>query len=76
MNLSDLAGSRFDVAVIGGGINGCAIAEEAAARGLSVLDVTGTDVAAFCDRQLVGATPYLDKWRSSLNRGVAEKLLD
>jgi glycerol-3-phosphate dehydrogenase len=36
MNLSDLAGSRFDVAVIGGGINGCAIAEEAAARGLSV----------------------------------------
>jgi DNA-binding ferritin-like protein (Dps family) len=50
--------------------------ETSAARGLSVLDVTGTDVAAFCDRQLVGATPYLDKWRSSLNRGVAEKLLD
>lgn len=35
MNLRELAsGPPLDVAIIGGGINGCAIAEEAAARGL------------------------------------------
>lgn len=37
MNLAELAsGPPLDLAVIGGGINGCAIAEEAAARGLRV----------------------------------------
>ena len=37
MNLEGLAaGPELDLAVIGGGINGCAIAEEAAARGLRV----------------------------------------
>ncbi len=37
MNLADLAaGPPLDLVVIGGGINGCAIAEEAAARGLRV----------------------------------------
>jgi glycerol-3-phosphate dehydrogenase len=35
MNLSDIAsGPPLDLVVIGGGINGCSIAEEAAARGL------------------------------------------
>lgn len=35
MNLADLAsGAPLDLVVIGGGINGCAIAEEASARGL------------------------------------------
>lgn len=36
MNLADLAGGPLDLAVIGGGINGCAITDEAARRGLRV----------------------------------------
>src|SRR6185437_11303909 len=37
MNVAEAAsGGPFDLVVIGGGINGCAIAEEAAARGLRV----------------------------------------
>lgn len=44
MTLDDLAaGPPLDVAIIGGGINGCAIAEEAAARGLRVGLFEATD---------------------------------
>ena len=35
--VGDLDGSAFDLAIVGGGINGAAIAHEAAARGLRVL---------------------------------------
>jgi DNA-binding ferritin-like protein (Dps family) len=50
--------------------------ETSAAQGESVLDVTGQDVAAFCDERLRGTTSYLDKWRASLNRDVAKKLAE
>lgn len=44
MSLAELAnGPALDVAVIGGGINGCAIAEECAARGLRVALFEATD---------------------------------
>lgn len=44
MNLQDLeSGPPLDLAIIGGGINGCAIAEEAAARGLCVALFEATD---------------------------------
>ena len=44
MNLSDAAkGPAFDVVVIGGGINGCAIAEELAARGKRIALFEATD---------------------------------
>ena len=44
MTLAELAaGPPLDLAVIGGGINGCAIAEEAAARGLRVGLFEATD---------------------------------
>lgn len=44
MTLAELAaGPPLDLAVIGGGINGCAIAEEAAARGLRVALFEATD---------------------------------
>ncbi|KAA1424790.1 DUF1048 domain-containing protein [Mumia zhuanghuii] len=45
--------------------------EAGAADGLGVLEVTGEDVAAFCDDRLQGAKPYdgyLAKWRTSLNQ--------
>ncbi|MGE3075450.1 MAG: FAD-dependent oxidoreductase [Dehalococcoidia bacterium] len=44
MTLSELAdGEPFDAVIIGGGINGCAIAEECAARGLRVALFEATD---------------------------------
>lgn len=51
--------------------------EAAAAAGRRALEVTGTDVAAYCDARLAGATPcdrYLDKWRASLNEKVRQQL--
>jgi DNA-binding ferritin-like protein (Dps family) len=47
--------------------------ETGAAEGKDALDVTGEDVAAFCDQRLRG-TSFMDKWRASLNRDVATKL--
>ena len=44
MNLAEAAaGPAFDLVVIGGGINGCAIAEEAAARGMHTALFEATD---------------------------------
>jgi DNA-binding ferritin-like protein (Dps family) len=51
--------------------------EAEAARGVPVLEVTGADVAAFCDDRLDGASPYtayLDRWRAALNESVEEQL--
>jgi DNA-binding ferritin-like protein (Dps family) len=52
--------------------------ERGVAEGKQVLEVTGEDVAAFCDERLRGAPSwvesYLDKGRTSLNRDVAKKL--
>lgn len=50
--------------------------ESGAAQGKSVLDVTGDDVAAFCDARLHATSSYLDRWRTSLNRDVAKKLAE
>jgi DNA-binding ferritin-like protein (Dps family) len=50
--------------------------ETGAAQGKRALDVTGEDVAAFCDERLRGAPSYsyVDKGRASLNRDVAKRL--
>jgi DNA-binding ferritin-like protein (Dps family) len=52
--------------------------ETSAAEGKRVLEVTGEDVAAFCDERLGGAPSwvetYLDKGRASLNGDVAKRL--
>ena len=51
--------------------------EEGAAAGRPVLEVTGDDVAAYCDARLAGAepyAPYLEKWRTSLNAKVKKQL--
>jgi DNA-binding ferritin-like protein (Dps family) len=48
--------------------------EEGAANGRSVLEVTGEDVAAFCDELLKSARTYTEDWRTKLNREIAEKL--
>jgi DNA-binding ferritin-like protein (Dps family) len=50
--------------------------ESGAADGRRVLDVTGPDVAAFCDELLKNAKTYTGKWHDELNRDVAQKLGD
>jgi DNA-binding ferritin-like protein (Dps family) len=50
--------------------------EDSAAAGTNVLDVTGRDVAAFCDARLSGTASYRDRWRATLNRDVAAKLAE
>jgi DNA-binding ferritin-like protein (Dps family) len=51
--------------------------EAGAAEGKNALEVTGEDVAAFCDERLGGPNPYeryLEKMRASLNADVKKKL--
>ena len=56
--------STVDLAIIGGGINGCGIARDAAGRGLSVLLCEKDDLA---ERHLVGLD-QADPWRPALSR--------
>jgi glycerol-3-phosphate dehydrogenase len=71
-----LAG-RFDVAVVGAGINGAAIARDAALRGLSVLVVdqadAGSGTSAWSSRLIHGGLRYLEHGELSL---VHESLHD
>ncbi len=48
--------------------------EEGAANGRNALEITGDDVAAFCDELIEGAKTYADKWREDLNNDIAKKL--
>ena len=48
--------------------------EQGAADGRDVLDVTGQDVAAFCDDLLAGAKTYQGTKQDALNRAIMGKL--
>ncbi|OGY86398.1 MAG: cytoplasmic protein [Candidatus Kerfeldbacteria bacterium RIFOXYA2_FULL_38_24] len=48
--------------------------EEGVANGKQVLEITGKDVAAFCDELVRGEKTYTEKWREALNRDIAKKL--
>jgi len=49
--------------------------EEGAANGRSALEITGDDVATFCDELIGGgAKTYIDRWREDLNHTIAKKL--
>jgi DNA-binding ferritin-like protein (Dps family) len=48
--------------------------ENGVAEGKSVLEVTGEDVAAFCEELLKSAKTYTEDWRNRLNREIIEKL--
>ena len=50
--------------------------ETGAADGKHALDVTGQDVAGFCDELLRNAKTYTEKWHDELNRNVLDKLQD
>ena len=48
--------------------------EVGAADGKHVLEITGEDVATFCDELLRSATTYTENWREALNRDILKKL--
>ena len=47
--------------------------EAGAAEGKQVLEITGEDVAAFCDELLRNARTYTENWREKLNRDIMKK---
>ena len=67
----------FDLAVIGGGINGCGIARDAAGRGLSVLLVEQGDLAGATSsastKLIHGGLRYLEHYEFSLVRESLEE---
>lgn len=48
--------------------------EVGAAEGKSVLEITGEDVAAFCDSLLQGAKMHADDRRHALNRDILKEV--
>lgn len=48
--------------------------EEGAASGKDVLDVTGKDVAAFCDELFKDSKTYADMYQESVNQKVAKAI--
>ena len=47
--------------------------EAGAAEGKQVLEITGEDVAAFCDELLRSARTYTENWHEKLNRDIMKK---
>lgn len=48
--------------------------ESGAAESKSVLEITGEDVATFCEELLRSASTYTENWREALNRDILKKL--
>lgn len=48
--------------------------EQGALEGKRVLEITGENVAAFCDELLRNARTYTEDWRESLNKSIHKKL--
>ena len=67
-----VAGSGYDMAKIHYDL--IELFEAGAADGKHVLEITGEDVAAFCDELLRSARTYTEDWREALNRDILKKL--
>lgn len=50
--------------------------EAGAVEGKSVLEITGHDVAGFCDELLKSAQTYTGDWRGKLNSDIEKKLAE
>jgi DNA-binding ferritin-like protein (Dps family) len=48
--------------------------ESGVTEGKRVLEITGSDVAGFCEELLRNTKTYTENWRVKLNREIAEKL--
>ncbi len=66
------AGDGYDMLKIQYGL--IDLFEEGAANGKRVLDITGDDVAGFCDELLKNAKTYTENWRTKLNRDISARL--
>jgi glycerol-3-phosphate dehydrogenase len=69
---------RYDLAIIGGGVNGCGIARDAAGRGLSVLLAEAGDLAGATSsastKLIHGGLRYLEYWEFRLvSEALAER---
>jgi DNA-binding ferritin-like protein (Dps family) len=62
------AGSGYDMIDIHSDL--LELFEAGAANGKSVLEITGNDVAGFCDDLLKNAQTYTENWREKLNRSI------
>lgn len=66
------AGAGYDMMKIHYGL--IELFETGAADGKHVLEITGKDVAGFCDELMRSASTYTENWRESLNRDILKKL--
>lgn len=66
------AGAGYDMMKIHYGL--IELFEAGAADGKHVLEITGEDVAAFCDELLRSTSTYTENWREALNRDILKKL--
>lgn len=66
------SGSGYDMMKIHYGL--IELFEAGAADGKHVLEITGEDVASFCDELLRSASTYTENWREKLNHEIKEKL--
>ncbi len=65
------AGSGYDMSKIHYDL--IELFEAGAADGKDVLEITGEDVAAFCEELLRNARTYTEDWRMKLNRDIMNK---
>jgi glycerol-3-phosphate dehydrogenase len=75
--VSDSAQARYDLLVVGGGVNGTGIARDAAGRGLSVLLCEQDDLAAHTSSQstklIHGGLRYLEEFHFALVRKALQE---
>lgn len=67
-----VAGDGYDMMEIHAGL--LELFEEGASQGKPVLEVTGEDVAVFCEELLRNAKTQTGKWHERLNSDIARKL--
>lgn len=76
-DLADIDGHEFDLLVIGGGVNGCGIARDAAGRGLRVLLVEKEDIgwatSSASTKLFHGGLRYLEFFEFRLVREALEE---
>lgn len=65
-------GDGYDMIALQGGL--LELFEISVTDGKNILDVTGDDIASFCDELLRNAITYTEKRRDKLNREIQEKL--
>ncbi len=66
-----VAGAGYDMMKVHGDL--MELFEEGASNGKHVLEITGEDVAAFCEELMRNAETYTENWRDKLNREIREK---